>query len=55
MIKFEGDYTFGAGANVQVFEDAEFIVGGGGDTNMGVEIVCGKKSNSKIMFFLDEM
>ena len=52
LIMFEGDYTFGAGANVQVFEDAEFIVGGGGDTNMGVEIVCGKKIQFEDNVFL---
>ena len=52
LIKFEGDYVFGSGTNVQVFEDAELIIGGGGDTNMGVEIVCGKKIQFEENVFL---
>ncbi|WP_455664441.1 Coenzyme F420 hydrogenase/dehydrogenase, beta subunit C-terminal domain [Phocaeicola sp.] len=52
LIKFEGNYAFGAGANVQVFENAEFVVGDGGDTNMNVEIVCGKKIQFEDYVFL---
>lgn len=41
-INLGGHYTIGAGSDVQVFKDAVLEIQGGGDTNINVEIVCGK-------------
>lgn len=41
-IDFQGEYKFMNGCNIQVFDDATFTIEGGGDTNINVEVVCGK-------------
>lgn len=42
LLDVKGNYAFGSGCDIQVFMDAVFTIEGGGDTNMNVEIVCGK-------------
>lgn len=42
LLDIKGDYGFGSGSDIQVFKDAVFTIDGGGDTNINVEIVCGK-------------
>lgn len=42
LFDVQGTYTFSSGADVQIFENATFTIEGGGDTNINVEIVCGK-------------
>lgn len=41
LIDVQGDYSIGAGSDIQVFNNAIFTIKGGGDTNVNVEIVCG--------------
>lgn len=42
LLDVQGNYSFGCGSDIQIFHDAVFTIEGGGDTNMNVEIVCGK-------------
>lgn len=41
VIEVQGQYAFMTGCDVQVFDNARFVIEGGGDTNVNVEIVCG--------------
>lgn len=43
LLDVQGNYTFGAGSDIQLFENANFVIQGGGNTNVNVEIVCGNK------------
>lgn len=43
LLDIQGNYAFFCGCDIQVFHDAVFTIEGGGDTNMNVEIVCGKE------------
>lgn len=43
ILDIQGDYAFFSGCDIQVFQDAIFTIEGGGDTNMNVEVVCGKQ------------
>lgn len=42
IIDFQGNYTFSAGCDIQVFKNAIFTIEGGGNSNMNIEIVCGQ-------------
>lgn len=48
----QGDYTFGAGCDIQVLENAIFTIEGGGDTNNNIEIVCGQNITFQPHVFL---
>ena len=52
LIDIQGEYSFFSGCDIQVFKNAKFIVEGGGDTNMNVEIVCGKEIRFQKHVFL---
>ena len=41
LLDVQGDYSIGAGSDIQVFDNSTFTIKGGGDTNINVEIVCG--------------
>ena len=41
LFDVKGDYSIGAGSDIQVFDNSVFTIMGGGDTNINVEIVCG--------------
>ena len=43
LLDIKGNYSFFSGCDIMVFKDAKFTIEGGGDTNMNVEIVCGKE------------
>ena len=43
LLDIKGAYSFFSGTDVQIFNNAVFKIEGGGDTNMNVEIVCGKE------------
>jgi acetyltransferase-like isoleucine patch superfamily enzyme/coenzyme F420-reducing hydrogenase beta subunit len=42
-VRFEGDFRFGYGADVEVFENAEFVCGADSGGNMGLTLICGEK------------
>lgn len=42
-LEVKGNYSFGAGSDIQIFDNAVFTIEGGGDTNINVEIVCGDR------------
>ena len=43
MIIYGGDYSIGAGADIEVFKDATLEIGGGIGSNIGLTIICGNK------------
>jgi len=52
LLDIQGPYSFGAGSDIQVFDNAIFTIEGGGDTNMNVEIVCGQNLTFQKFVFL---
>ena len=52
MLNIRGNYSFGVGSDIQVLKGGEFIIAGGGDTNMNVEIVCGERIEFKENVYL---
>lgn len=43
MIIHGGDYTIGAGADIEVFKNATLEIGGGIGSNIGLTIICGER------------
>lgn len=52
LIDIGGDYSFGAGCDIQVFKNANFKIMGGGDSNINTEIVCGSSITFEPYVFL---
>lgn len=42
-VRFEGAFRFGYGADVEVFENAEFVCGADSGGNTGLTVICGEK------------